>query len=84
MTGSTAMGADIALALSEVFSALSWVRSGVTVAFSLSFNLALAARMRVLKTCGLVGSRTMYPPAESEKRSKVTCCSGLIARQWRS
>lgn len=35
-------------------------------ALSLSLSLALAARMRVLKTAGLESSRTTYPPAESE------------------
>ena len=57
---------------------------GVTVALRRSLSLALAARMSVLKTCGLFGSRVMYPPAESEKRSKTTVCSGLMPKRWRS
>ena len=45
--------------VSSVASEVTEAGSGVTVALSLSLDLALAARMRVLKTCWLVGSRMM-------------------------
>jgi hypothetical protein len=61
MTGSAAFWADMAGVSCEEASSSIFVsvRSGVTVALSLSLDLALAARMRVLKTCGLLDSRTM-------------------------
>jgi hypothetical protein len=61
MTGSTAFSVGMVGVSSDdaTFSGSFSVRSGVTVALSLSLDLALAARMRVLKTCGLLDSRTM-------------------------